>query len=449
MEHGPSDTFVADPALVELPVGDVAAGGGCVGRAPDGRVAFVRYAAPGERVRARVTEERAHFLRADAVEILDASSGRVVPACPHAGPGRCGGCDWQHLDLALQRRLKAQLVATQLGRVAGIDRHLVVEELPGAPDGLGWRTRVRFAVAPDGRIGLRRHRSHGIEPAADCPLAVASLRAAATVLPRWKGAREVEITALGADSVPLIAVSTLSGANRRPTTVPALPVELAGAGLVVDGRSLAGPGHVVAEVRHRRFRVSYGSFWQVHVAAPLTLIDAVIAALEPREDERVVDLYAGVGLFAGFLAEAVGARGSVLAIEQDRRAASDARANLADLANVVVRSRRVDAALVARELEGADLVVLDPPRQGAGVATMEALCALDAPPRRVAYVACDPASFARDARVLLEAGWQLGTLRAFDLFPMTEHVELVAAFERPAPPGQRVHLPASHLPAYE
>lgn len=428
MEQGPADAVMANTALVELRVGAVAAGGSCVARTPDGRVAFVRHAVPGELVLARVTQHNAHFVRADAVEILEASSERVAPACPHAGPARCGGCDWQHLEHEAQRRHKAELIATQLSRVAGIDLIPVVEELPGAPDGLSWRTRVRFAVARDGRIGLRRHRSHGIESAADCRVATPEVRAVATVLAHWKGAREVEITALGA-AAPLIAVTTLAGARRRSAELPTLPMELAGAGLLVDGRTVRGPDHVVAQVHHRRFRVSFGAFWQVHVAAPVTLVDAVLAALKPREGERVVDLYAGVGLFAAFLAEAVGRGGSVLAVEADRRAATDARTNLADLANAVVRSWRVDATLVARELEGADLVVLDPPRQGAGVAAMEALCALKASPRRVAYVACDPASFARDARVLLDAKWRLVELRAFDLFPMTEHVELVAVFE--------------------
>ena len=429
MDQAPAAEAITDAALFELRVGALAAGGGCVGRAPDGRVAFVRHAAPGELVRARVTQDSAHFVRADAVQILETSPERVTPACPHAGPGRCGGCDWQHLSRKAQRHFKAELLATQLRRLAGIEREPVVEELPGAPDGLGWRTRVRFAVDRDGRIGLRRHRSHDIELVEDCPVGLDELRAIASSLARWRGAREMEITSLGPGSTPLVAVSTRDGARRRSSSQPTLPVGLSGVGLVIDGRSVGGPDHVVASVHHRRFRVSAGSFWQVHLAAPATLVDAVIDALGPREGERAVDLYAGVGLFTAFLAEAVGERGSVLAVEQDRGAASDARANLADLPNAVVRSQRVDPSLLAEHLGGADLLVLDPPRQGAGLASMQALCALEAPPRRVAYVACDPASFARDARVLIDAGWRLGELRAFDLFPMTEHVELVAVFE--------------------
>ena len=150
--------------VMELVTGAIAAGGGCVARAEDGRVVFVRHALPGERVVAEVTDESPSFLRADAVRVLEASADRVEPACPHAGPGRCGGCDWQHVSLAAQRDLKAALVSEQLRRVAGIDRMVDVEAVEGAPDGLGWRTRVRFAVDPAGRAGFHRHRSHDIEP---------------------------------------------------------------------------------------------------------------------------------------------------------------------------------------------------------------------------------------------------------------------------------------------
>ena len=168
-----------DPALgptgarIELVTGAMAAGGGCVARAEDGRVVFVRHALPGERVVAEVTAVTTSFLRADAVEVIDASADRVAPPCPHAGPGRCGGCDWQHVSLPAQRRLKAELVAEQLRRVAGIDRRVEVEEVAGAADGLGWRTRANFAVDRSGRIGFHRHRSHDIEPVEHCPIVTA------------------------------------------------------------------------------------------------------------------------------------------------------------------------------------------------------------------------------------------------------------------------------------
>nr|MDP9102274.1 TRAM domain-containing protein [Actinomycetota bacterium] len=163
--------------LLELEVGTPAAGGACVARAPDGRVVFVRHSLPGERVRASVTATTSSFLRADAVEVLSASPDRVPPPCPYAGPGRCGGCDFQHVAVPAQRALKATLVADQLRHLARIDRPVTVEEVPGAPLGLGWRTRVQFAVDAQGRAGLHRHRSHDLEHVTSCLIAAAGVSA--------------------------------------------------------------------------------------------------------------------------------------------------------------------------------------------------------------------------------------------------------------------------------
>src|SRR5580698_6438507 len=178
---------VTPTRVMELTTGAIAAGGGCIARAADGRVVFVRHALPGERVMAVVTSETSSFLRADAVEVLEASPDRVVPPCSHAGPGRCGGCDWQHVSLAAQRRLKSALVAEQLRRVAGIDREVVVEPVEGSADGLGWRTRVKFAVDGSGRIGLRKHRSHDIELVGRCPLATEAVNGVEVGAAQWKG----------------------------------------------------------------------------------------------------------------------------------------------------------------------------------------------------------------------------------------------------------------------
>ena len=151
------------PGLIELEAGPVAAGGGCVARADDGRVVFVRHCLPGERVLASVTEETRSYLRADAVEIVEASPDRVSPPCPYAGAGRCGGCDYQHIALEAQRRLKADLVAEQLRRIAGLEWFVEISEVPGAFDGLGWRSRVRFSVDAEGHVGLHKHRSHALQ----------------------------------------------------------------------------------------------------------------------------------------------------------------------------------------------------------------------------------------------------------------------------------------------
>jgi tRNA/tmRNA/rRNA uracil-C5-methylase (TrmA/RlmC/RlmD family) len=221
-------------------------------------------------------------------------------------------------------------------------------------------------------------------------------------------------------------VLSITTRSRRLRNLP--PVD---AGLVVNGRVAREPDSLVFEVLKRRYRVSSGVFWQVHPGAAELLGRSVLEALAPQPGDRVADLFAGAGLFTALIAEAVGPSGSVLAVERDRWACADAASNTADQPQVEIFKAAVTPALVTHRLGGVDLVVLDPSREGAGRAVMEAIAALEKGPRRVVYVACDPASFARDLRVFLDAQWQLSSLKGFDMFPMTEHVELLAVIEPP------------------
>ncbi|HET6292512.1 MAG TPA: class I SAM-dependent RNA methyltransferase [Kribbella sp.] len=377
-------------AVVELEVGPVAHGGHCVAR-HDGQVVFVRHALPGEVVRARVTEQTTKYLRADAIEILTASPQRIEPPCPYAGPGRCGGCDFQHANIVEQRRLKATVVSDTLRRIGGIERNITMES-PG-DDGLGWRTRMRYSVV-DGRPGMFAHRSHDLIPIDQC--LIAHPDTPAVLDQRWPEASSVQ------------AVVSSEGKTA----------------VLTDDNSA---GRVVEVVRDRRFRVEAGGFWQVHPAAPSMLVDAVLAGLEPAEGETALDLYSGVGLFAAFLAEAGCA---VLAVEGDRDAVRNARRNLHDLPAVTLEQGDVDKVLnnaAGQGLESVDLVVLDPPRTGAGKAVVRRIAALT--PRRIAYVACDPAALARDLKTFGGLGYGVSSLRAFDLFGMTHHIECVAVLE--------------------
>ncbi len=408
--------------LVELVVGQVAAGGGCVAHLDDGRVAFVRYALPGERVRARITAESKAFVRADAVEIIEASPARVPVPCRFAGPGRCGGCDWQHVSLATQRNWKEGLIREQLGRLAGIDCAVRVEPVPGDVDGLGWRSRVRYSVSPAGHLGLRKHRSHQIQRIDRCLIAGAGVRALKAEKLRWPGASSVEVFTAKAGDLPVVSVGSR---RHRELEVPQFE-----GGLLVDDQVVAGPAALEIEALGHGFQVSAGVFWQVHPGAPAALARAVLALVEPRNGLRIADLYAGVGLFSVLLAGAVGPTGSILAVERDARACADFAVNRAGLDNVEVVQAGVSVQLVDGGLNEPHVVVLDPPRQGAGPAVMEGLARL-AEVRRIVYVACDPASFARDVHVMVDQGWKLAALRAFDLFPMTEHVEIVAALDAP------------------
>ena len=380
--------------------GNIGHGGFVVAR-HEGVVVFVRHALPGERVVAEVTEGREgdRFLRADAVEVLDASPDRVPPPCPFAGSGRCGGCDFQHVALPAQRGRQAAVVAEQLRRLAGLDVDVTVEEVPGAVDGLGWRTRVQWAVAR-GTLGLRKHRSHDVVPVDRCRIAHPAIADAPPSPGGVVGVTGVE-TIVASDGEMLTLLTTR------------------------DGRTFAdGPTVLHEQAAGRTFEVTGSGFWQVHPGAADTLVAAVLEGLDPRPGERAADLYSGVGLFSAALAERVGTGGHVVAVESDEAAVDDAQQNLSDLHQVAVLADRVDRALAADLVGPRDLVVLDPPRTGARRDVVEGIVALA--PRAVAYVACDPAALARDVAIFAEHGYALTSLRAFDLFPMTHHVECVA-----------------------
>ncbi|RNL65476.1 class I SAM-dependent RNA methyltransferase [Nocardioides marmoriginsengisoli] len=360
---------------VEASVGPVAHGGHMVARVPAGDasvVIFVRHALPGERVVVQITDVAKRFFRGDAVEVLEASPDRVPAPCPLAHPDGCGGCDFQHVSLPAQRDLKAAVVAEQLQRLAGLEVDVRVEEVPGAPDGLHWRSRMQYVGLPGGDYGLRKNHSHEVVAVPECLIAAPDAR------------------------------------------------------VVLVGQPPAGDT-VTETVRGRSFEVAGDGFWQVHPGAPETLVSSVLELLDPQPGERAMDLYAGVGLFSAFLAEAVTETGSVISVEGDRRASDLAKGNLRDLRQVRTKAGRVDRVL--KDLDTmADVVVLDPPREGARKDVVSAV--VDLAPRAIAYVACDPAALARDLGYFAERGYRLSTLRAFDLFPMTHHVECVALVER-------------------
>lgn len=339
-----------------------------------GVVVFVRHAIPGESVVVEITEGSVgdRFLRGDAVEVRTASRDRVVPPCPIAGPGLCGGCDFQHVTLERQRRLKAQVVVEQLRRVAGLEWDVEVLPLREDEDGLRWRRRMRYHRLADGRLGLRRHRSHDLVPVDDCR------------------------------------------------------IQAGDAMVVVEGEEQART--VIEQVGTQSFAVRADGFWQAHRDAPGVYTRTALELAEVRPGDRVADLYAGVGVLTAPLAAAAGERGVVLAVEGDRHATGLAAGNLAAYPWVQVVRSDIQDALEQQVESGAtyDVVVLDPPRTGARREVLEKVAALG--PRSVVHVGCDPAAFARDARVLADHGYLLADLRAYDAFPMTHHVEVLGRF---------------------
>jgi tRNA/tmRNA/rRNA uracil-C5-methylase (TrmA/RlmC/RlmD family) len=335
--------------------------------------------------------------------------------------------------MAAQRRLKADVIAHQLRRIARLDTEVTVEPLAGDDGGLGWRTRIRFSVGTDGTAGLLQHRSHQVVQVGDCPIAHPLVNQVAVTGQHWDQAGSVEVVVSPASGERAVIVTPKAGPARTPALPPGVPADRAGAVLAQGpgGRltPLRGRGYLHQHAAGRTWRVGAGTFWQVHPGAADTLAAAVLEALEPGDGEVALDLFCGAGLFAGVLAGAVGPQGTVIGVEGDRGAVRDARHNLRAWPWARVHHGDVAATLARQGWPGAGLAVLDPPRAGAGRAVIGHLLRPGGAAsrlRRVAYVSCDPATLARDIAVFAEFGWKLAALRAFDAFPMTHHVECLA-----------------------
>ncbi len=387
--------------------------GGGVGRLADGRVIFVRHSLPGELVRVSISENASKFSRGDAVEVLEPSPDRVPAPCAYAHATGCGGCDLQHASHDAQLSWKQALVREQLRRVAKIEFDFVVE--PARNQAQGSRTRLRCAVDERGRLCLRASRSHDLVGISTCWIADEVFNEA--FARPWHGAEEVELRAIG-EGEPFAVVhrQTHRGSILEVCSLRGEPLEPS-----TQSRVRVGEQH---------YSVSPRSFWQSHRDAPEMLLGAVTKSLRAHSDDHVVDLFSGVGLFSVPLARIVGSKGRVTAVESSPYAVRDARQNAEGMAHVRVREWTVSARAINDSVSPGDLVVLDPPRNGLARGVVQAL--VRRAPQRIAYVSCDAATFARDIKAFLEGGFALTDLKVFDLFPMTEHVELVGSLTRVA-----------------
>jgi 23S rRNA (uracil1939-C5)-methyltransferase len=397
---------VTTAETAELEVTAVVTGGDGLARDDDGRVVFVTGALPGEAVRVAITERRKDFGRAHVLEVVRPSADRVEPPCPFVAAG-CGGCDWQHVAPGAQRRHKAAIVADALRRQARID--LVVDEGPELP-AVGYRTTLR-GEAVDGRFGFRRRSSHDVVAVSPCLVAHPLLE---------------ELVVDGRYPDGEVTLRAGAGTGERLVVV-AGPAERAqvpdGVRVVSDGELRAGTrAWYHEELAGRRWRISARSFFQARPDGAEALLRLANEALEgTRPDRRLVDLYGGVGLFAGSVPS-----GHATLVEQGASSIADARVNLAGIEHRIVK-----ADVQHWGPTHADAVIADPPRNGLGpkgVAKVQATGAT-----RLVLVSCDPAAFARDARLLAAAGYPLVSATLVDLFPHTSHVEVVSRFDRVAP----------------
>jgi len=388
------------PDLLELTTGSAANGGSCVAR-HDGRVVFVRYALPRERVRARITAERGSYWHADAVEILEPSDDRVEPLCPISGADGAGCCDLAFADPAAARRIKGLVVSNQLARLGDYQWEGIAEPV-GSGDATGWRTRVRLGTAADGRAGLHRYHSAELVTDVRCAQLTAGMLTGLDG-PRWRSGDEVHVV-IDDDHHRHVLVT---GPDRRD---------------VVEGARES-----VQRVRSRVWRIPVTGFWQSHRDAARTYSDLVGEWAQRGEARRAWDLYGGAGLFTAVLAEAMGARGRVLTVDTARAASAAARTALADLPAVKVVTGSVRGFL-AGQARAADIAVLDPPRSGAGRAVIDLLAGTGVP--RVIHIGCEAAAFARDIGLYRGHGYRVQDIRVFDAFPLTHHVECIALLSR-------------------
>jgi tRNA/tmRNA/rRNA uracil-C5-methylase (TrmA/RlmC/RlmD family) len=387
--------------LVQVTIEKVAHGGHFIAR-HDGAVIFVRHAIPGEKCTIQITSTGSSFNRADVVSVETPSEFRVEAPCRFAHRNGCGGCDFQHISIDHQRSLKSDVISEQFSRIAKIDLRVEVEHVG---ESTHWRTRAIATTDRNGKLGFYKSRSHSIAPVTDCIICVEGMNFSEIASRDLKGDVRVEISASNTGERAIALAPTRGEEKARLTEGPAVLHE---------------------NVLGRALEVSQESFWQSHKKAPEVLTQAVLEFAQLKAGEHVLDLYGGVGLFTAAIIDSVGSTGHVDLIEGSKVATADAARNFAAHSNITIATG--DVAQLLPRITAADVVVLDPPRDGAGKEAVAHIARLA--PRAIVYVACDPAALARDTAYLADHSYSLAKVRAFDLFPMTHHIECVALYER-------------------
>ena len=389
--------------VLELEIEKVAHGGIFVAR-HEGRVVFVSHTAPGEKVKAKVYEDKGgSFCRAETLEVLSPSKNRVSHIWKEADRLGAGGAEFGHLALDYQRSLKTDVLEESLSRMAGISQRVQVLPVPGdeTTNGLGYRTRVQLHVSAEGVAGPYQERTHNVVPVKSLPLAVTEINELGIHLKNWQDVKRIEIATASTGGVQWFIDKKLKGDKK------------------LTERAVG-----------RSFRISSGGFWQVHRGAAELLATEVIELSEGLDPEaNNLDLYGGVGLFSGALATKYGKKLNITTVESSKVATSDASANLVDLAKHKAVAAPVEGFLRLQIKQGLQLagatVILDPPRAGAGKTVVDQLVFLA--PKKILYVACDPVSLARDLKAFLGSGYRLEQIRSYDLFPHTHHFETIAS----------------------
>ena len=399
----------------------IAHGGEALGKMGE-RIVFVAYALPGETVRVEVVEEHKRWVRGKLVEIVEPSPHRSAPSCPHFGPDRCGGCQWQHIEREAQLDYKRRIVRDQLQRVGGISKPLV---RPTVNSGLDWayRTQMLFHPSGSGSLGLRQLQSYEVHPIDHCPLlhpALAELYDDFNV--EWDGLRSVDFSVGVSSGQRLIALRT------QGDEAPELEVDVPVA-IVLEKRNggiqpLIGDPWTFDTIAGQEYRFSAGAHRLFNPQASATLLNVVEAYAQPRPGRTLMDVYCGAGLFTrGFASQS----SLVIGIDDDAIAIEDCAFNCQHLDNVVLHEG--EPSRVLRLLrDPIDLAVVTPPAEGIGHRIAQNLARMGAV--RVAYVTHNPAVLARDIEQFQRAGFRFQEATPIDVAPQTYYVITVALFSR-------------------
>jgi 23S rRNA (uracil1939-C5)-methyltransferase len=414
---------VAKEALYEVEMLTHAYGGDSMGRLADGRAVFVPGTLPGEQVRIRLVEQKRSFARGVVVEILRSAAERVSGNCPSAAA--CGGCHYAHMSYPAQLQAKTDVVRDQLKRIAGIASPVVTPIIPSARE-WHYRNAVQFHLNEQGQIGFQEPGSHQVVPIEGCLLCEPAIEA---ILPALDfegigGLERIQVRAGAEDDILLVLESNDPVPPEISIELPASAVFVGPGGFEENqGLVLAGDDHLVMQAAGRDFRVSAGSFFQVNTQQAENMLAYLLEQLPLAAKPNVLEVYGGVGLFSAFLAPRAG---RLVVVESAPSAIDDFAANLDEFDNVELYDGLAEEILPALDYRP-DLVLVDPPRAGLALPALDGLLRMKAP--TLAYVSCDPATLARDAKRLLAAGYQLQSVQPFDMFPQTYHIESISIFQ--------------------
>ncbi len=394
-------------------------GGETLGRLTDGRTIFVPFALPGETARVEVLEEKQGFARGRLAELLSPAAERIQPRCPHFAI--CGGCHYQMMPYAMQLEAKRAVLRDQLARLGGITDPPVSECIP-SPLEWNYRNAVQFHLDREGKPGYQAASSHRVVPIRECHLPEPAINEIWPLLEfdPQPGLERIQLRA-GRGGEVLLMLET--GAGETPEVEISLPISVVSQG-EGEAVTLAGEDHLILEVKDQKFLVSADSFFQVNIPQAGRMVDWLLEALSLRGGESVMDLYCGVGLFSRFLAPLAG---RVVGVELNVSACEDYAENLDEFDKVELYIGAAGSILPSLEAK-ADIIVADPPRAGIEKKAMEAI--LKIKPATLAYFSCDPATLARDAKMLLAEGYLLKSVQPIDMFPQTYHIESFSLFRK-------------------